>query len=189
MRGAAAKSAMMPACESSSSASWARARRRSGAGSRAATGWPYYDNDRLVEAASGRAAPELVREEGEAGLHAAEMAAFEYALTLPQPVIVSGAGYVVTDADARKRLRSSDVVVWLKADPATLAERASHADGAAGRGDVAAVDRARRGRARPVVPGGGDDHGRHRDDAAERDRRGDPRAPGRRGRAGAGPGA
>ena len=95
----------------------------------AATGWPYYDNDRLVEAVTGLAAPELVREEGEAGLHAAEMAAFEYALTLPQPVIVSGAGYVVTDADARKRLRSSDVVVWLKADPATLAERASHADG------------------------------------------------------------
>jgi shikimate kinase len=100
-----------------------------GLGLERATGWPYYDNDRLVEAARGRAAPELIRDEGEDGLHAAEMAAFEYALTLPQPVIVSGAGYVVTDAGARHRMRASDVVVWLRADPATLAERARHADG------------------------------------------------------------
>ncbi|HEY6568952.1 MAG TPA: shikimate kinase [Candidatus Limnocylindrales bacterium] len=94
-----------------------------------ATGWPYFDNDRLIEAATGRAAPELMRDEGEAGLHAAEMAAFEHALTLPQPVIISGAGYVVTDAGARQRMRASDVVVWLRADAATLAERARHADG------------------------------------------------------------
>ena len=73
------------------------------------TGWPYYDNDRLVEAANGRAAPELIRDEGEDGLHAAEMAAFEYALTLPQPVIVGVAAFVVAEAEGRERLRSTSV--------------------------------------------------------------------------------
>ena len=129
MGGAAAKSAIMAACEIFLVGLMGTGKTTIGRRLATATGWPYYDNDRLVEAATGRTAPELMQDGGEAGLHAAEVAAFEYALTLPQPVIISGAGYVVTDADARKRLRSSDVVVWLKADPATLAERASHAEG------------------------------------------------------------
>ncbi len=129
MLGAAAKSAMMPACEIFLVGLMGTGKTTIGRRLAAATGWPYFDNDRLVEAANGRAAPELIRDEGEDGLHAAEMAAFEYALTLPQPVIVGVAAFVVAEAEGRERLRSAGVVVWLRADPATLVERASHAEG------------------------------------------------------------
>jgi len=87
------------------------------------TGWPYLDNDRLVEAATGRTAPELVADGGEAALHAAEVAAFERALEAPTPVIVGVAGWIVADADARDRLRDAGTVVWLRARPETLQTR------------------------------------------------------------------
>lgn len=126
---AAAKCAMMPAMRIFLVGLMGTGKSTIGRQLAAATGWPYYDNDRLVEAANGRAAPELIWDEGEAGLHAAELAAFEYALTLPQPVIVGVAAFVIAEAEGRERLRSAGVVVWLKADPATLVERARYADG------------------------------------------------------------
>jgi shikimate kinase len=87
------------------------------------TGWPYLDNDRLVEATTGRTAPDLIAEGGEAALHAAEVAAFERALAAPPPVIVGIAGSIVADAGARERLRDAGTVVWLRAGPETLRTR------------------------------------------------------------------
>ena len=87
------------------------------------TGWPYVDNDALVQAATGRTAPEIVAEAGPDALHAAELAAFEHGASLPTPVIVGVAGFVVMDEVARARMRETGTVIWLRASPETLHER------------------------------------------------------------------
>lgn len=102
------------------------------------TGWPYLDNDALLEAVTGRTAPDLIAEGGEAGLHAAEMAAFAYALTAPTPVIVGVAGWIVADRDGRERLRDAGTVVWLRARPETLHTRSGTGRGR--RTDATSVD-------------------------------------------------
>lgn len=93
------------------------------------TGWPYVDNDQLMREATGRSAPELEAEGGVDALHAAETAAFERALGLEPPVIVGVAGWIVTDAEFRERLRPAGQVVWLRARPETLLQRAGTGSG------------------------------------------------------------
>lgn len=87
------------------------------------TGWPYVDNDALIEAATGRAAPEIVATDGADALHEAELAAFAHGATLPEPVIVGVAGFVVMDPVARRRMQEIGFVVWLRARPETLHRR------------------------------------------------------------------
>lgn len=106
------------------------------------TGWPYVDNDRLMREATGRSAPELEAEAGVAGLHAAETAAFERALALEPPVIVGVAGWIVTDPGLRGRLRHAGQVVWLRARPETLLQRAG--TGAGRRAEATSGDWIRR---------------------------------------------
>jgi shikimate kinase len=89
----------------------------------ARTGWPYLDNDALVAEVSGRAAPSLIADDGEDALHEMEVEAFELALTKPTPVIIGLAGWLVTDAARRARIRDAGTVVWLRAGPATLLRR------------------------------------------------------------------
>jgi shikimate kinase len=84
------------------------------------TGWPYVDNDTLVEQVAGRKAPEIEAEGGVEALHDAELAAFEHALTIPPPVILGVAGFVVVDPELRERMRASGTVIWLRARPETL---------------------------------------------------------------------
>ena len=84
------------------------------------TGWPYVDNDRLVELATGRTAPEIAATDGPDALHRAEIAAFDHGATLPMPVIVGVAGFVVMDPDAQARMKAAGTVVWLRARPETL---------------------------------------------------------------------
>jgi shikimate kinase len=93
------------------------------------TGWPYVDNDQLIRETTGRSAPELEAERGIDGLHAAEAAAFERALTLDPPVIVGVAGWIVTDPDLRARMCQAGRVAWLRARPETLVERAGSGKG------------------------------------------------------------
>ena len=93
------------------------------------TGWPYVDNDQLIREATGRSAPELEADGGIDGLHAAEAAAFDRALALDPPVIVGVAGWIVTDPDLRARMRGAGRVVWLRARPETLLERAGSGKG------------------------------------------------------------
>jgi shikimate kinase len=95
----------------------------------ARTGWAYLDNDRLVVQISGRHAPDIIASDGEAALHAIEAEAFELALTEPTPVIVGLAGWLVTDADRRARIRDAGTVVWLRAAPDTLRTRAGSGRG------------------------------------------------------------
>jgi shikimate kinase len=106
-------------------------------------GCPYVDSDAAVESATGRTVPELFETEGEAAFRAAESAALAAALTADGPVVVAVAGGAVLDPANRDLLSRSGTVVWLRAEPATLAARLG--DGA-GRplldGDAdAAVDR------------------------------------------------
>jgi shikimate kinase len=84
------------------------------------TGWRYVDNDTLVEQVAGRKAPEIEADDGVDALHDAERAAFEHALTIPPPVILGVAGFVVVEPELRARMRAAGTVVWLRARPETL---------------------------------------------------------------------
>lgn len=88
------------------------------------TGWPFIDNDALVERATGRTARELLAAEGEAAMRAAESAALETALGMPGPVIVATAAGTVLDPANRERLDRGGFVVWLRAPAEVLAARA-----------------------------------------------------------------
>lgn len=87
------------------------------------TGWPYHDNDALLEAATGSTARALAGG-GPARLREAEAAALLRALSVPEPVIAASAAGVVMDPRLRNLLRQSGRVVWLRAPAETLAERA-----------------------------------------------------------------
>ena len=95
-----------------------------GAALSASSGWPFVDNDALVERATGRTARELLAREGEPVMRAAETAALETALGLPTPVIVATAAGTVLDPANLERLRSGGFVVWLRARAEVLATRA-----------------------------------------------------------------
>jgi shikimate kinase len=90
----------------------------------ALTGWPYVDNDELVQEAAGRTAREILAEAGEMALRVAEADALEAAVGTPPPCICGIAAGTVLGPSSRRLLIDGGVVVWLTADPATLAARA-----------------------------------------------------------------
>lgn len=92
------------------------------------TGWPYRDNDELLLMASGRTAREVLADEGDTGLRTAERAALMSALEMPEPAVIGAAGGTVLDSKLRARLRHEALVIWLRARPAVLAERAARGD-------------------------------------------------------------
>jgi shikimate kinase len=85
-------------------------------------GCQYLDSDAEVEAATGRTVPEIFSSEGEAVFRAAERDALLLALGTERAV-VSVAGGAVLDPDNRSLISKSGTVVWLRADPKTLASR------------------------------------------------------------------
>jgi shikimate kinase len=91
------------------------------------TGWPFHDNDALLERATGRTARELSGR-GEPALRAAESSALREGLRMPEPSIVASAAGVVLDAADRARLADEPAVVWLRARPGTLAQRLAGSD-------------------------------------------------------------
>ena len=92
-------------------------------------GCPYLDSDEEVQAATGRTVPELFAEHGEVAFRAAESAALAEAVAVDGPVVVAVAGGAVLDPANRDLLARSGTVVWLRADPATLAGRVGDGDG------------------------------------------------------------
>lgn len=92
-----------------------------------ATGWPFVDNDALVEAATGRTARQLLAEQGERAMRDAESAALRHAVEVPPPAIVATAAGTVLDADNRRLVAEGGFVVWLHAPPDVLAARAAGA--------------------------------------------------------------
>ena len=89
-------------------------------------GWPYVDNDDLVLESAGLTKDSLVDKHGAARLRAAEAQALRLALSRPGPFVAGVAAGVVLDPGHAAPLEDppDDVVlVWLRADIDTLAER------------------------------------------------------------------
>lgn len=91
-------------------------------------GWPFLDNDALVERATGRTARQLLAEAGESALREAESAALHAGLRLEPPAIVGVAGGVLLDPRDRARVDDGGFVVWLRASAEVLAARAAGAE-------------------------------------------------------------
>ncbi len=91
------------------------------------TGWPFIDNDALVERATGHTARELAARRVDE-LRRAESAAMRAGLEVPPPAIVASAAGVVLDPADRAILASAAGVVWLRARPATLVARLHQTD-------------------------------------------------------------
>ena len=87
-------------------------------------GWPYLDNDRILEAATGSNARELLAGGGEDALRAGEGAALRVAVTTRPPAIVGIAAGTILDDELRRELDAAGDVVWLRGRPETLARRA-----------------------------------------------------------------
>jgi len=87
----------------------------------AALGTRAQDLDQLVEAAAGRAIPQIFRAEGEPGFRTRERAAL-LAVAAEPGVLATGAG-VVLDPENRALLRASGTVVFLSATPNTQRAR------------------------------------------------------------------
>jgi shikimate kinase len=88
----------------------------------AALGRPYRDSDAMVQEATGHSVPELFATRGEATFRAAESDALRVAVE-PPPAVISVAGGAVLDPANRALLAKSGTVVWLRAEPQTLASR------------------------------------------------------------------
>ncbi len=91
------------------------------------TGWPFIDNDALVERATGLSARELLRDRGEAALREAESAALRAGLGIPAPAIVATAAGTIMRPEDRALIDDGGLVVWLRAPAEVLAARAAGA--------------------------------------------------------------
>lgn len=99
-------------------------------------GWPYLDNDVLLERTAGARAPELLAAQGDEGLREAESRVLTVMLALPGPVIVGIPGGVIMSEDDRTRIvGAGGHVVWLRASPAVLARRVGNGAGRPRLGD------------------------------------------------------
>ena len=88
------------------------------------TGWPYVDNDELVQRSHGLTSRKIVARQGEAKLREAETSALALGLELSAPVIIGVAAGTILDPANRHRMEVGGIVVWLRADAATLVSRA-----------------------------------------------------------------
>jgi shikimate kinase len=92
-----------------------------------ATGWKYVDNDELVRRLTGRTARQVLAERGEERMRKVETDALRLGTELTGPIIVGVAAGTILQQANRDRLRDAGFVVWLRADPAVLRERAASA--------------------------------------------------------------
>ncbi len=87
------------------------------------------DSDLRIEALTGRTVKEILAEDGVDEMRRREAEALFDALSDTEPRVIAAAGGVVLDPDNRQRLRAADAeVVWLTADPASLAPRTATRD-------------------------------------------------------------
>src|SRR5262245_27945840 len=91
--------------------------------------WPVSDSDTIVENRTGRTVGDIWRIDGEEAFRALETDALIASLEDPTPSVIAAAGGTVLDARNRQAMKEADaVVIWLRADPATLAGRVKHGD-------------------------------------------------------------
>ena len=87
-------------------------------------GRPLVDSDDVIEARTGSTVREIFERDGEAAFRALETEVLMEALASPTPSVIIAAGGVVLDAGNRKAMIEADArVVWLVAEPSTLASR------------------------------------------------------------------
>jgi shikimate kinase len=71
----------------------------------ARTGWPFYDNDTLLQRATGLTARDFLAKHGELELRAAEAAALRLGLASPPPCIVAVAAGTIEEKSLRDLLQ------------------------------------------------------------------------------------
>jgi shikimate kinase len=87
------------------------------------TGWPYIDNDQVVEQMVGIPTRDLLQQRGVEALRTAESAAAIEVLTRPAPLIAGAAAGIVLDPEVSAQVHDGAFVVFLKARIETLAKR------------------------------------------------------------------
>lgn len=87
------------------------------------------DTDELVERRTATTVAEMFAGEGEAAFRAAESQAIMELGNIVGPLVVSVGGGAVLSGANREALRSLGTVVWLRAQPATLARRVGSGEG------------------------------------------------------------
>jgi shikimate kinase len=92
-------------------------------------GWEFVDSDAQVEAVAGRTVAEIWAAEGEQGFRTLESTALLEALTAQQPTVIAAAGGTVLDPANCEALAAHRPVIWLRADPTTLAARLGEGTG------------------------------------------------------------
>jgi shikimate kinase len=91
-------------------------------------GWPYLDNDALLERTAGASAKDILDNQGEPALRTAESQVLTLLLGMPGPMIGGVAGGVVLEEKDRTRIAQSTAhVVWLRATPNVLVRRVGSA--------------------------------------------------------------
>lgn len=99
-------------------------------------GWPYLDNDALLQRTTGMTAPELLAARGSPGLRAAESGVLTLLLGMPGPLVGGVPGGCVLDEGDRQRLQTCGyAVVWLRASVAVLTRRVGNGAGRPRLGD------------------------------------------------------
>jgi shikimate kinase len=92
------------------------------------TGTAFLDTDLLVEGTAGLAVTEVFEEEGEAAFRVRETEAIRAAAAVAEAVVATGGGAVLLTENVRV-MKTSGPIVWLQADPVTLADRIGIAPG------------------------------------------------------------
>jgi len=88
-----------------------------------ALGRPFVDNDELLQRVAGASAAEIAARDGLEVLHDLEAVTLLDALSAVDASVIAAAASTITDTRVRRALPSAGLVVWLRADPATLAAR------------------------------------------------------------------
>jgi shikimate kinase len=86
-------------------------------------GWPQVDSDEEVVRVAGKPFAELWGDAGESGFRSMESDVVADLATRPGPAVVALGGGAVLDPRTREIIKSAGLVVWLRADPDTLAKR------------------------------------------------------------------
>jgi len=94
-----------------------------GASLSALTGWPYIDNDQIVEQMVGMPTRDLQQQRGVEAMRAAESAAALQGLAMPTPLIAGAAAGIVLDPVVSAKVHDGVFVVFLRARIETLAKR------------------------------------------------------------------
>lgn len=91
-------------------------------------GWPFLDDDALLERTTGVDVRTLYVRDGAEAVAQAGLATLNLLLGVPGPLVVSVTSGVLLDDAGSGRLRAAGHVVWLKASASTLARRVGRAE-------------------------------------------------------------